>query len=568
VKRALVLTVIIMTVLLGCALGPKSFVLTFDANGGTGSMSPKEVVQGQSTTLTSNTFTMTSYVFVGWNTETDGSGTAYIDGASYTMGDADIILYAQWALTYTVTFDANMGSGTMNPQEIGEDQTVPLNSNTYTRTYYTFTGWNTEQYGTGTTYADGANYLMGSSDVTLYAQWEEVASWNVYFNSNGGSGSMTNQSLYVGYSEALDANTFTRDLYSFTGWNTASDGSGISYTDQEEFFIGDGDVTLYAQWEALPTWTITFDSNGGSGTMSAQDIIQGQKEALDSNTFTRSLYTFTGWNTASDGSGTSYADGADYTMGSADVTLYAQWALFHTITFDSNGGSGTMNAQDIIQDQIEVLDSNTFTRTLYNFTGWNTVSDGSGTSYADGADYTMGSEDVTLYAQWDAVQVQYNYTSDNEIDLTYVTDGWRNISIDFTDGTINLFADSANLGTALIVFVQDDGGSNYGYLRFSSSSNFIGQVSSNMVIAVDNGTTISPSDTWSTSTAEISGSFANWGDKSHVYIPFKIRLEANTMYFHYGYIEVSFVDNPGLLTIHSIAYMKAVDTSIVAGQSL
>ena len=73
-----------------------------------------------------------------------------------------------------------------------------------------------------------------------------------------------------------------------------------------------------------PTYTVTFDTNGGTGNMSAQTFTAGTAQALTPNAFTRTGYTFGGWNTAANGSGTAYADGADYTA-SADTTLYAQW---------------------------------------------------------------------------------------------------------------------------------------------------------------------------------------------------------------------------------------------------
>jgi uncharacterized repeat protein (TIGR02543 family) len=80
-------------------------------------------------------------------------------------------------------------------------------------------------------------------------------------------------------------------------------------------------VTLYAQWTAN-SFTVTFDANGGSGSMAAQS--SSVAAALTPNSFTRSGFTFAGWNTAANGSGTSYANLASYGFGSS-VTLYAQW---------------------------------------------------------------------------------------------------------------------------------------------------------------------------------------------------------------------------------------------------
>jgi uncharacterized repeat protein (TIGR02543 family) len=80
-------------------------------------------------------------------------------------------------------------------------------------------------------------------------------------------------------------------------------------------------VTLYAQWTAL-TYTVTFNANGGTGTMTPET--GSAPAALTANAFTRAGYSFAGWTTAANGSGTAYADKASYLF-NASVTLYAQW---------------------------------------------------------------------------------------------------------------------------------------------------------------------------------------------------------------------------------------------------
>jgi uncharacterized repeat protein (TIGR02543 family) len=145
------------------------------------------------------------------------------------------------------------------------------------------------------------------------------------------------------------------------------------------------------------SYTVTFDANGGSGTMANET--ENSTTALTTNTFTRTGYTFSGWNTAANGTGTSYSDGASYAF-NASVTLYAQWtANSYTVTFDANGGSGTMASET--ENTPTALTTNTFTRTGYTFSGWNTAADGTGTSYSDGASYAFNAS-VTLYAQWTA----------------------------------------------------------------------------------------------------------------------------------------------------------------------
>ena len=156
---------------------------------------------------------------------------------------------------------------------------------------------------------------------------------------------------------------------------------------------------------ALPNHTVTFNSNGGTGSMSPQ--IANVPTPLTLNTFTRTGYSFNSWNTAANGSGTAYADGATYSF-AADITLYAQWSVLpnHTVTFNSNGGTGSMSPQ--IANIPTALTLNTFTRVDYLFNGWNSAANGSGTSYANGATYSFAA-DITLYAQWIALPIHTYY---------------------------------------------------------------------------------------------------------------------------------------------------------------
>src|SRR6266581_4067427 len=120
---------------------------------------------------------------------------------------------------------------------------------------------------------------------------------------------------------ALTANSFTRSGFSFSGWNTAANGSGTAYANGATYPFT-ASTTLYAQWTANPSFTVSFDANGGTGTMAAET--HNVPTALTANAFTRSGFSFSGWNTAANGSGTAYANGATYPF-TASTTLYAQW---------------------------------------------------------------------------------------------------------------------------------------------------------------------------------------------------------------------------------------------------
>jgi len=151
-----------------------------------------------------------------------------------------------------------------------------------------------------------------------------------------------------------------------------------------------------------PSYTVTFEANGGLGTMATES--KNTATALSPNVYTWAKHAFTEWNTAADGSGTSYANGQTYGF-AAPITLYAQWvvtthpAIKHLVTFNANGGTGATPAQT--NSVLATLNANGFTRTGYVFKGWNTAAAGSGTAYAGGAAYSFA-KSITLYAQWRA----------------------------------------------------------------------------------------------------------------------------------------------------------------------
>jgi uncharacterized repeat protein (TIGR02543 family) len=148
------------------------------------------------------------------------------------------------------------------------------------------------------------------------------------------------------------------------------------------------------------SYTISFNANGGSGTMANQTIVSGESSAIKANAFTRAGYTFFGWATSAGATSAAYADGASYVMGDSDVTLYAVWVVNHTITFNSNGGAGTMAVQTIASGSSAILAANVFTRPYYSFAGWSTSDTATSATYTDKASYAMGTADVTFYAVW------------------------------------------------------------------------------------------------------------------------------------------------------------------------
>ena len=165
---------------------------------------------------------------------------------------------------------------------------------------------------------------------------------------------------------------------------------------------GDTGAWTYTLTVNASLYVVTFNANGGSGTMAAES--GSSPTALALNAFARSGYAFVQWNTAANGSGSNYADGSTFPF-SASIALYAQWKVekkgtkpaFHVVTFRANGGSGTMAPER--EKSPRTLTFNRFTRYGSNFTGWNTAANGSGSDYLNGTIFPF-STSVTLYAQW------------------------------------------------------------------------------------------------------------------------------------------------------------------------
>ena len=306
---------------------------------------------------------------------------------------------------HSINYNTNGGTITSTgyPTYVADGDSLSQSSlPTATKSGYVFKGWEWD-YDKGLILGSLSSMLSAVyGPVYLKAVWEtEPVNYTLSYNANGGSGSMSSQTVTEGQSTKLKSNTFTKTGYYFTSWNTRADGSGTSYSDgaYATFY---GNTTLYAQWQKYADPVITFDKNDGSGTTVTQTVPYGESATLNANSFTRTGYTFTGWNTKADGSGTAYGDGASISP-SSNVTLYAQWQLnTYSFSFDANGGSGSMSGGSAAYGENIQLPGNAFTRPKYTFTGWNTRANGSGTAYADNASLTL-TEDTTLYAQWTLV---------------------------------------------------------------------------------------------------------------------------------------------------------------------
>ncbi|BDS49632.1 InlB B-repeat-containing protein [Rhodoluna sp. KAS3] len=378
--------------------------VTFDANGGTGSMANQS--SGTEATLNKNTFTRANYEFIGWNTAADGTGFAYADEGKYAFVAA-ATLYAQWqavVVNYKATFYGNGATGGTTPTQLAPGQTA-LTLNGFTRTGYSFLGWSTNYSATTAQYLDGANYAF-TSDVDLYAIWVVKANRDLVFNGNGATAGSTPTQTAMDNTQ-VNANGFTRDGFTFRHWNTAADGTGVSYQSNYVYSFAAG-LTLYAVWGQ--NYSVTYHGNGAaSGTVpTSQNSYVGSNgitAALNSGNLTKEGMRLIGWNTAADGTGTPVALGAANQKFTANTTLYAQWeSAVYAVVYSGNGAVAGIepsvatvpatSAQIVIADN-----SGGLTLDGHEFDGWNTEPDGTGTTY-EPEQTAVVTNDTVLFASW------------------------------------------------------------------------------------------------------------------------------------------------------------------------
>lgn len=363
---------------------------------------------------------ITGYSFDGWYTSPTG-GDKYDWSTKLTN---DVTMYAHWiANGYTVKYDAGGGKGTMGDQKFTFDVPQNLSPNAFTRDGYTFTGW--KRADTGDAYQDGQQVSNLTSTpngiVTMIAQWTpNPASINYDPNpptgrTPGGQGT-ANWTGHTGDTQAIGANGWTVDGYTFIGWNTSADGKGTAYAPGTTW-TANGTLTLYAQWTPGQAG-LTYDGNGATGGKTdPQPGKTDEKINVRDNGFTRDGYMFVTWNTQADCKGKAVNPGDEWTL-QGSSTLYACWAgTAQTLAYHGNGATGGNTAVQSGKTGDELTtNANGFTRDGYTFVRWDTAKDGSGTAYGEGkngvSQYVMKPAGNDLYAIWKANPATIQYRND------------------------------------------------------------------------------------------------------------------------------------------------------------
>lgn len=392
---------------------PDTYTVSYNANGGTGSMGSNTATYDSTYTTASNGFSRTGYNFTGWNTRADGNGTSYAANVSFTYRYAgNITLYAQWTpVTYTVS--CNLNGGTINgSNSYSRNYTVETDSFTLpkpVRTGYTFTGWT------------GSNGSIPQADVTISkgstgdksftANWQAKKYWIRYTKG------ATDQPFNVGNTE------YTYDVTSRLA--SIGNNKGRSYT--ITFNNNGGNTTIssrtgnltFAGWKINGTVygdnAEVFNLTSESTTLTAEAQWNNTTEG-NFGSVSRTGYQFAGWydNTNGTGNAITQVTISPSTSGFSKV-LYAKWtANTYYVRFNPNrpdnppsmsNVQGSMSNQTFTYDTAKALTANGFSLAGYRFKGWSLNPGVQGVKFTNMQTVknltTVNGGIVDVYAQWE-----------------------------------------------------------------------------------------------------------------------------------------------------------------------
>jgi len=399
----------------------------------------------------------TGYIFNGWYTDPDKTASSKVSSLSNVKSNTT--LYADLKpITYTVTYDGNgaTGGGTGNSSHTYDiDNTLAANG--YTREDYTFDGWNTNPYGSGTNYNAGERVNLtttAGATVTLYAKWKTTL-YTVTFYPDGGSPPPNPLSKEWKEGSKIERpDTMNKTGYTFDDWYTDS----AKNTKAVFPIYVYSDVNLYAKWNP-DIHTVTYYPDGGTPVPSPNPRTVNYDATIPKpNDPSKTGYTFTGW--FKDNGSIKWNFDTDVVKG--DTALYAKWEITkYTVTFNSNDGSTVSPITNVNHGTSVSKPTSDPTKTGYTFDKWCTDS---GLTAAASFPITV-TANVYLYARWNPITYTITYNgngatggstekSDHTYDVTknlttngfsrdgYDFDGWTNAgtSESYTDkqGVINL----------------------------------------------------------------------------------------------------------------------------------
>ena len=423
-----------------------TYTLTYDLNGGSGSVpSPSPYEAGDRIALFTSVSKSHSR-FLGWSTNPESSY-ANAGSTSLTMPSHDVILYAVWADndSYTISFD--IGTATPAPPAPvcvyeGEAALLPFNIGSLPDNRI-FAGWASSPDAREPEYTSaGVSTLAVSQDITLYAVYEPLKDVSVSYDLNGGQGtSMQDNTIY----HAGDAVTVrfiipSRSNHTFLGWSFQE----YAYTadfqadGNTSFTMPNHDVTLYAVWRSDATYTVSYNINGGLGSVPednnkyhAGDTV----EVLLSPFPEKKNCSFIGWASTPSAAAPSFYKGeTSFQIGTSDIELYAvyQEDPYLQIQYDPNGGKNAPVDQKHYHSGDKVLLNFIDLPVYYGhvFLGWAENPDATLPDYSTSSitSFTAVSDSSLkiLYAVWDTEAPKH---------ITYDTNGIEvdNAPIDSTN---------------------------------------------------------------------------------------------------------------------------------------
>lgn len=382
-----------------------------------------------------NEFTKAGYDFLGWSLSKGDNG-AIIKETTYTVKETTTI-YAKWQRqTYTIKYNLNGGSYSygqsakqIGPQTCKVNEEVSLvehkERSSFSRSGYTFTGWNTAADGTGTHYADRArvnNLATANGEITLYAEWVGNDCTITYSDNDDEmydayvSGTVSPQNAKVADKIELSKDTYkATNGYVQIGWGRYSS----IYELGEEYTVN-GTVTFKAKYVNANNWHIVYhkDNSNNASTQNENVVstpafrkiteINNYKDPLDYN-WKVDGKAFTGWKTIN-GTECKPGDPIDFATlywecygknTSNKIHLYGHWEdaapETYTITYDVNGAEGSVEPQTCnMNETVTLSDAEGLSKTGYDFAGWKYDDK----VYGAVANVTAFNTNVTLVAEW------------------------------------------------------------------------------------------------------------------------------------------------------------------------
>lgn len=338
--------------------------------------------------------------------------TAVIGGKG---GKAKVEVFSKWSPLIAVKTLETEGSTVVsyNYTKVGIANWGYCTFTATEKTGYSFDGWYTNTSGTGTKKTD-SSFSTGSTTKNRTDQYYAKFTPNTYtikFNGNGGSGSMSEHTCTYDVAWTLTANSFTKEGYTFNGWNTKADGTGNSFANQASVTnitsTNGATITLYAQWTANKYY-VQFNGNGkSSGSMTNQTLTYDKAANLKANAFARS---YTVKYDANGGSCAKSSETATYTFGgwAESATGEKKYNNQESVTNLTSTNGATINLYALWTNGTITLPAATKTGKVFD--GWGIIA-GTDTTYigAKNANYDPTSS-VTLKALWtDIASPKYNW---------------------------------------------------------------------------------------------------------------------------------------------------------------